>query len=337
MEGFYVSKESYNSFCLANKVELNKKPPRQVEFFPFLIESKKWEFFFEQNVKLNMDYNEELKSFIEETNKFNAKYDEYIRKKMILNNILNAKTKKLNIVKQRQNNITLIQEIKKLITQKKSDLNLIKTILKSNTTKFDINDSFIEKYINVSGKTQTNKTITNNNNKDNNNNNNNDSDNNNNNNNNNTRYQMSYSITSSTMLIFNNNRNIFSENNNTEIPKVTDCTIICNNKEKEELDKYFKKVDRFRIVYNSLKIKKTAELAYFFFNNICDKFYIIPAVTDDIKSLHFFYEKHYKELSVMAGIVSQMINYLSYVFNIPFKYPILLNGSKSYIVKNKRE
>lgn len=322
MEGFYISKESYNSFFASNKLEISKKPPKQVDFIPFHNLAKQWEFFYRQTSTLTVEYNQALEHFIEETNKYNSKYDEYIRKKLILNNIIKAKTNKISITKLKQNNTILIQEIKKLITQKKSDLNLIKTILKSNTTKFDINDSFIEKYINVN-KQQNNPESDKNINKDklecs-------------------SQYTLAFSISSPANLLFKNNRNIFSNNSNIEIPSVNDCTLICNNKEKEELDKYFKKVDRYRIVYNSLKIKKTAELAYFFFNNICDRFYIIPAITDDAKSLHFFYEKHYKELSVMSGIIAQMLNYLSYVFNIPFKYPILLNGSKSYIVKNKRE
>ena len=116
-----------------------------------------------------------------------------------------------------------------------------------------------------------------------------------------------------------------------------DNDIMCSSKEREELAKYIKKVGRFKIVLTSLKNKKIAELSFFFFNNICDSFYMIPAITDDQKSLHLFYERYYKELSVMTGVITQILNYLSYAFNIPLKFPLLLNGSKSYIVKNKRE
>lgn len=259
-----------------------------------------------------------------------------------MNNIIKLKTEKIETFKRIKNNTLLLSEIKKLISQKNSDLNLVKTILKNNTTKFDIDENLFDKYVNVSQKSDkqiNNTNITNNtNNKD-------DCD-----NSANSpqlskqtkerfsHFTLAFSIGGRGSLLFNNNQNIFSnESTRYTVSSLDDCSIICNSREKEELEKYIKKVDRFRVVLASMKNKKTAELAYFFFNNACDRMYIIPTNTEDSKSLHLFFEKHNKELSVMSGVIAQILNYLSYSFNIPLKYPMLLNGSKSYIVKNKRE
>lgn len=111
----------------------------------------------------------------------------------------------------------------------------------------------------------------------------------------------------------------------------------------KRIDKNLKRIEKCKIVYNAFKNKKLAELTYFFFNKFCYKFYIIPSFYSqkfDIinKVLRFqYYDKNSKELSVMMGIISSIINYLSKLFNIPLKYPLFINGSRSYLVKDKKE
>lgn len=229
------------------------------------------------------------------------------------------------------NNIT-IQELKKLIIQKKSDLSVAKTILKSNTTKFDMKDNIFEKE-NSKSESKDDYTLS-------------------------AIQKMdseggkvfddlrkdSFSYYAYNNLYYNSSGgnlvlNLKNKANlvHMNYPCLED-EISLSNKEKDEVDKHKKKVDKFRIMLSALKNKKIAEVAYFFFNTICDRFYIIPTVSsDEAKVMHLFYERHFKEISVMTGVISQMLNYLSFIFNIPLRYPLLVNGSKSYVVKNKRE
>ena len=48
-------------------------------------------------------------------------------------------------------------------------------------------------------------------------------------------------------------------------------------------------------------------------------------------------ENHSKEFSVMLGVIASIINHLSKVYDITLKYPLFINGSKSYIVHNRTE
>ena len=50
-----------------------------------------------------------------------------------------------------------------------------------------------------------------------------------------------------------------------------------------------------------------------------------------------FYENNSKELSVMMGVIAKMLNYISKIFNVTLKYPLFINGSLSFIVKDKKE
>lgn len=282
------------------------------------------------------------------------------------------------------NNIS-IESLKKMILQKKSDLNIAKTVLKSNIVKFDIDESIFEDSKNINYNnycTIKNKEDEHTNNIDNINNITKE-----NNNSNNEYKDVDYQASNKTKEnIFTNindeeyngikNNNNFclnnvnvnnnnSSNSNTNtynnlyyntiggnfilnienkanLVHLIDPTILnrinLSSKEKDDLEKNIKKVDKFRIMLSALKNKKIAEIAFFFFNTICDKFYIIPALgSDESKVLHLFYERHYKELSVMTGVISHMLSYLSFIFNINLRYPMLVNGSKAYIVKNKKD
>jgi hypothetical protein len=117
-----------------------------------------------------------------------------------------------------------------------------------------------------------------------------------------------------------------------------------NYKDKiETIEKNYKKIEKYKIMYNSFKNKKLIEVAYLFFNKMCYKFYVLPSFVNQVfdnvnKLLRFqFYEKYTKELSVMMGNVANIINYLSKLFNIPLKFPLFINGSRSFIVKDKKE
>lgn len=92
-----------------------------------------------------------------------------------------------------------------------------------------------------------------------------------------------------------------------------------------------------------MKNKTLIEICYMFFNKACNKFYIIPSFYNNKfdntnKIMRYqYYEKHSKELSVMMGSIATMINYMSKLYNITLKYPLFINGSRSFIVKEKKE
>jgi hypothetical protein len=125
-------------------------------------------------------------------------------------------------------------------------------------------------------------------------------------------------------------------------------SIFCLNRENysekiQSLDKSLKKVEKYKIMYNSFKNKKLIELTYIFFSRLCQKFYIVPPFfnqnyDNNNKALRYkYYDAHTKELSVMTGTLANLIGYLSKIFNIPLKYPLFINGSRSFIVKDKKE
>ena len=269
IEGYYITKESFNNYFNVNfkEFEVVRKINKQVDYIKYHEASKHWEFHYGQVETISKEYSELCEVFDKKISDYNNVFTKHINIKKKLDSLLKLKQQKFEINKRILINKKQVDEVKKMISQKKSDLNIIKTILKGNTQKFDINEALFEKYA---------------------------------------------------------------------TSKFEECEVLCSAKEKEELIKYMKKVERFRIVLASLKNKKTAELAFFFFNNICDRFYIIPAMTENQQALHLFYEKYHKELSVMTGIMAQILNYISYAFNAPLKFPILQNGSKSYIIKNKK-
>lgn len=117
-----------------------------------------------------------------------------------------------------------------------------------------------------------------------------------------------------------------------------------NYKEKvQNVEKNYKKIEKYKIMKNSFKNKKLIEVGHFFFNKLCYKFYLVPSFYNQIfdnvnKVLRYqYYEKNLKELAVMMGNVSNLVNYISKLFNIPLKYPLFINGSRSFIVKDKKE
>ena len=50
-----------------------------------------------------------------------------------------------------------------------------------------------------------------------------------------------------------------------------------------------------------------------------------------------YYNKDKKNISAMMGHICQLLIYLSKTFNIPLRFPIFLNGSKSYILRSIKD
>ncbi len=112
---------------------------------------------------------------------------------------------------------------------------------------------------------------------------------------------------------------------------------------KLEIDKNCKKLEKYKIIFNALKNKKLMEVSHIFMNKFCSKFYIVPPFhymkfDNNGKIMRYnFYDNNTRELSVMMGTISNMLNYFSKLFNVTLKYPLFVNGSRSFIVKDKKE
>ena len=94
---------------------------------------------------------------------------------------------------------------------------------------------------------------------------------------------------------------------------------------KENKDKEYKKetekIQKFDLILSSLYYKKIIEISYIFFNK---KNPIIFFISNNNKKNEKF-EK-------CLGQIAFLLNYISYIYNIPLKYPFYLRGSKSYIM-----
>ena len=119
--------------------------------------------------------------------------------------------------------------------------------------------------------------------------------------------------------------------------------IIQSNFEKKKnkyINKYNKKIGKYNLILNALIYKKFAEISYIFFNKKIKDLYYIPNFYDKSiseKIRHNYYANYTKLFASMMGHISLLINYFSQIFNINFKYPFLLFGSKCYIINSKKE
>ena len=301
--GYYITKETYHSLIMVNNTFENlPKINKKFTFFQYNEKAKQYDFFLNQSYYLNKELNERKNELSSKLNSFNERLIDKSELKERVNILTSVRNEITLIEESIKNKGTLILQLKKLIIQKKSDINIAKTVLRNNTTKINIDESIYEKAY-----SSKNIII--------------DTD--------DAHNELKYNTNTGNAIL--NIENYANAN-------FMNCNIEISNKEKEEIEKFKKKVDKFKIMMMALKNKKIAELAFYFFNIICDRFYIIPTFSnDDTKAMHLFYERHFKEISVMTGVIAQILNYLSFIFNIPLRYPLLLNGSKSYIVKNKRE
>ena len=102
---------------------------------------------------------------------------------------------------------------------------------------------------------------------------------------------------------------------------------------------------QYQLIYDSFVYQKMAEICFVFFNNKIQSLYSIPPFynialdTNDFKRMERldYYNKDKKNISAMMGHICQLLIYLSKTFNIPLRFPIFLNGSKSYILRNIKD
>lgn len=382
-EGFYITKDIYLSqfnkqLLSSEKTDLkplmSSKKKKEVSFFKYNEKVKEWEFFYKQNLNLRAEKQEALSRLNEKI--LQATKDcENINDRKILNAKIQDIKAQINETKIRcedyRDAITLLR---KIISDKESDLHIAKTIMNNNTyysefaqkkkeNKNEENCDFVEtlgepakeeiQSSRSNVQTTENEYFQGNDEKEN--------------CNEDSTLSKNPNTPMNTIPSNPSNNEIsqefeMAENFWSPIPKVTFITnnqIDENSKEdsnhqyyseyaktfkgynpviKAKLDKLTKKVDKYKIMLNTLRNKKIAEIAFFFFNSTCSKFYIVPAINQDDKNALFkFYDKHSRELSVMTGVIAQLLAYMSSLFNVTLTYPMLVNGSKSFMVKNKKE
>lgn len=101
-----------------------------------------------------------------------------------------------------------------------------------------------------------------------------------------------------------------------------------------------------QLIYDSFLNKKMAEICFVFFNKKVKSLYFIPDLlintikmdnNDNIRKKIDFYNNHKKKISSMMGYITQLMIYMSKCFDIPLRYPLWLNGAKSFIIKGKKD
>ena len=94
---------------------------------------------------------------------------------------------------------------------------------------------------------------------------------------------------------------------------------------KENKDKEYKKetekIQKFDLILSSLYYKKIIEISYIFFNKKNPNIFFISNNN-----------KKNEKFEKCLGQIAFLLNYISYIYNIPLKYPFCLRGSKSYIM-----
>ena len=105
-------------------------------------------------------------------------------------------------------------------------------------------------------------------------------------------------------------------------------------------------VAKKQLIYDSFLNKKMAEICFVFFNNKIKSLYLIPdflqnSIKNDnnefLKKRFEFYNNNKKKLSSMMGYITQLMIYMSKCFDIPLRYPLMLNGAKSFIIRGKKD
>ena len=118
--------------------------------------------------------------------------------------------------------------------------------------------------------------------------------------------------------------------------------------QKNSYENEIKKIGKYNFVFDTLVNKKIIEIIFAFFNQTVQSLYYIPDFYNEkiITSEQIRNEtiqnktKENKEIrklyGAMMGNVANLINYISKSLNIPFKYPFFVNGSKSLLIKSKK-
>ena len=101
---------------------------------------------------------------------------------------------------------------------------------------------------------------------------------------------------------------------------------------------------QYQLVYDSFVYQKMVEVCFVFFNSKIKSLYNIPnfyneSIANDTKKLERleYYNNDKKNISSMMGHICQLLVYLSKTYNIPMRYPIFLNGSRSYILRSLKD
>ena len=110
----------------------------------------------------------------------------------------------------------------------------------------------------------------------------------------------------------------------------------------------FKKIGKYNFVFDTLVNKKIIEIIFAFFNQTVQSLYYIPdfynqknitseLIRNETLQNRGRESKEMRKLyGAMMGNVANLINYISKSLNIPFKYPFFINGSKSLLIKSKK-
>ena len=105
-------------------------------------------------------------------------------------------------------------------------------------------------------------------------------------------------------------------------------------------------VAKQQLLYDSFLNKKIAEICFVFFNKKIKSLYLIndlllhPIKSDNsdlCRKRIEFYNNNKKKISSMMGHITQMMIYISKCFDIPLRYPLWLNGAKSFIFRGKNK
>ena len=140
--------------------------------------------------------------------------------------------------------------------------------------------------------------------------------------------------------IISNKKEILTNlNNKINSYKELSTNIEQNNKQTLPL------VAQQKLLYNSFLNKKMAEICFFFFNRKIKDIYFIPDFlkinlrndNESIKKRFEIYNTNKKRISSMMGYITQLMIYLSKCFDIPLPFPLCLNGSKSFVIRGKKD
>ena len=140
--------------------------------------------------------------------------------------------------------------------------------------------------------------------------------------------------------IISNKKNILS-NLNEKITSYKDHFTNLEQTNKESLSLLAQQ----KMLYNSFLNKKMAEICFFFFNKKIKNLYFIDDSlkiniendNESIKKRFEYYNSNKKRISSMMGYITQLMIYMSKCFDIPLPFPLCLNGSKSFVVRGKKD
>ena len=103
----------------------------------------------------------------------------------------------------------------------------------------------------------------------------------------------------------------------------------------EDVKKISLKLSKYEIIYTSLLNKKLIEIAYVFFNKADTMIFTIPSSSKSYRVDASVFTA--RDLGTTNGNIALLINYMSKTFNIPLRFPLFINGSKSVCFVNKQE